>query len=557
MNYVERNLRQRKSISDLDDNNNKKEYEDVDESHSDRHGKADINANDDYLAQDIDEEDLFNQKSIPKDEIKIMNFFNSIYNFNQQHSAHFKPPKDQFEGNCRKQQCNKSPRRIYNLISFTDQPSSLPQTRKLSPLGSEILPTPPPTQTGVTSLATVQATSPGGVLRTTTSPGRALTDNYPSLTNNYGSTGGIAMLPNCGDINQKYHPLFDHGMCKWPGCEMVFDDFQLFTKYVTPNTFYCFTFGGFLLPFYINLLFKHRHLNMEHCLDDRTTAQARVQMQVVNQLEIHLQKERERLQAMMQHLHLTKQLSVVANMTVAAAAALKQRDYEEQSHEQVYQKSSRDEVMEEGDHKSRSECEEEPISRHIQKSFQKPQGPKDGAEEGEGPTTEMEEQLSVKPDPDKKFKTEPNLHDVDSVAFANSQYLLQNISKLNPLLHPHPSLHMFTGNRNERNEESIGKESLLKNQDVELSNPPPTAEQLAYNEQQQFLNYHQNLFNLNSTIRQAAAAASITSPVSSMENDSHGQSQGNQQTGPIRRRITDKSNLSLAGGKLERGESRA
>ena len=46
---------------------------------------------------------------------------------------------------------------------------------------------------------------------------------------------------------------------------------------------------------------------MEHTLDDRSTAQARVQMQVVSQLELQLQKERDRLQAMMHHLHMTKQ----------------------------------------------------------------------------------------------------------------------------------------------------------------------------------------------------------------------------------------------------------
>jgi len=51
-----------------------------------------------------------------------------------------------------------------------------------------------------------------------------------------------------------------------------------------------------------------RHLNTEHGLDDRSTAQARVQMQVVSQLESHLQKERDRLQAMMHHLYLSKQL---------------------------------------------------------------------------------------------------------------------------------------------------------------------------------------------------------------------------------------------------------
>lgn len=52
----------------------------------------------------------------------------------------------------------------------------------------------------------------------------------------------------------------------------------------------------------------YRHLNTEHTLDDRSTAQARVQMQVVSQLELQLQKERDRLQAMMHHLHMSKQL---------------------------------------------------------------------------------------------------------------------------------------------------------------------------------------------------------------------------------------------------------
>jgi len=44
-------------------------------------------------------------------------------------------------------------------------------------------------------------------------------------------------------------------------------------------------------------------------LDDRSTAQARVQMQVVSQLEIQLQKERDRLGAMMHHLHMAKQMA--------------------------------------------------------------------------------------------------------------------------------------------------------------------------------------------------------------------------------------------------------
>ncbi|XP_055951903.1 forkhead box protein P1-like isoform X2 [Argiope bruennichi] len=72
------------------------------------------------------------------------------------------------------------------------------------------------------------------------------------------------------------HALYGHGVCKWPGCEAVCDDYQAFKK----------------------------HLNLEHQLDDRSTAQARVQMQVVSQLELQLSKEKERLQAMMQHLHM-------------------------------------------------------------------------------------------------------------------------------------------------------------------------------------------------------------------------------------------------------------
>lgn len=46
-----------------------------------------------------------------------------------------------------------------------------------------------------------------------------------------------------------------------------------------------------------------RHLEAAHTLDDRSAAQARVQMQVVAQLELQLRRERDRLAAMMRHLH--------------------------------------------------------------------------------------------------------------------------------------------------------------------------------------------------------------------------------------------------------------
>ena len=48
----------------------------------------------------------------------------------------------------------------------------------------------------------------------------------------------------------------------------------------------------------------NRHLSSAHTLDDKTLAQTRVQLQIVNQLELQLQKERDRLDAMMKHLQL-------------------------------------------------------------------------------------------------------------------------------------------------------------------------------------------------------------------------------------------------------------
>ncbi|XP_037087425.1 forkhead box protein P4-like [Pollicipes pollicipes] len=49
------------------------------------------------------------------------------------------------------------------------------------------------------------------------------------------------------------------------------------------------------------------HLNTEHRLDDRSTAHVRVQMQVVQQMETNLAKEKARLSAMMAHLHMTRE----------------------------------------------------------------------------------------------------------------------------------------------------------------------------------------------------------------------------------------------------------
>ncbi|XP_071343858.1 forkhead box protein P2-like [Trachinotus anak] len=79
----------------------------------------------------------------------------------------------------------------------------------------------------------------------------------------------------CADCTAP-HVLYSHGVCNWPGCESVCENLNQFIK----------------------------HIGSEHTLDDRSTAQCRVQMQVVQQLELQLCKERERLRAMMAHLHL-------------------------------------------------------------------------------------------------------------------------------------------------------------------------------------------------------------------------------------------------------------
>uniref|UniRef100_A0AAY4EED8 Fork-head domain-containing protein n=1 Tax=Denticeps clupeoides TaxID=299321 RepID=A0AAY4EED8_9TELE len=122
--------------------------------------------------------------------------------------------------------------------------------------------------------------------------------HLPSLTN---PPTPLKCPSTLEDHSHQSHPLYGHGVCKWPGCEAVFDDFQSFLK----------------------------HLNNEHALDDRSTAQCRVQMQVVQQLELQLAKDKERLQAMMTHLHVKstepkptpQPLNLVSNVTLSKTAS--------------------------------------------------------------------------------------------------------------------------------------------------------------------------------------------------------------------------------------------
>ncbi|KAJ8984472.1 hypothetical protein NQ317_006132 [Molorchus minor] len=169
----------------------------------------------------------------------------------------------------------------------------------------------------------MMAQSQGLNSREVMSPWKELNDqhvanNKPPPEINDNSPGLLGLPPNRSSREEpldekpertttpdRVHHLYGHGVCRWPGCEIICEDLQSFVK----------------------------HLNTEHTLDDRSTAQARVQMQVVSQLELQLQKERDRLQAMMHHLHLSKQMespdlhkdsSGVASGKLPVSAALPQ-----------------------------------------------------------------------------------------------------------------------------------------------------------------------------------------------------------------------------------------
>ncbi|KAK3800697.1 hypothetical protein RRG08_003103 [Elysia crispata] len=88
-----------------------------------------------------------------------------------------------------------------------------------------------------------------------------------TTTSNSSSGGG-------GNDNTS-HPLWINKCCKWPNCEAHLEDLPSFIK----------------------------HLNREHQLDDRSTAQSRVQMEVVSSLEAQLAFQKKVLRAMTDHLH--------------------------------------------------------------------------------------------------------------------------------------------------------------------------------------------------------------------------------------------------------------
>ncbi|CAK1595551.1 unnamed protein product [Parnassius mnemosyne] len=124
-------------------------------------------------------------------------------------------------------------------------------------------------------------TSPSSLQQQLGAQQQQLVQQLQAVQRQYLMHGPLSVPPNAPPglmlwgSEMEEHPLFGRGVCKWPGCDALADDYQAFLK----------------------------HLEAAHTLDDRSAAQARVQMQVVAQLELQLRRERDRLAAMMRHLH--------------------------------------------------------------------------------------------------------------------------------------------------------------------------------------------------------------------------------------------------------------
>ncbi|XP_018608414.1 forkhead box protein P3 [Scleropages formosus] len=90
-------------------------------------------------------------------------------------------------------------------------------------------------------------------------------------------------LPNPNDSPARSVPmnstaLFVNGLCRWPGCEEVFEEYAHFLK----------------------------HLYRDHSHGDRSIAQWRVQRDIVEHMETQLTMEKQKLLAMQLHLHMSE-----------------------------------------------------------------------------------------------------------------------------------------------------------------------------------------------------------------------------------------------------------
>ncbi|CAJ0568549.1 unnamed protein product, partial [Mesorhabditis spiculigera] len=114
------------------------------------------------------------------------------------------------------------------------------------------------------------------------------------------SLGSLPLLSNplelstCLQSTSASHPLWTHNLCNWPGCDLP-----------------CDSLANFLL-----------HLQQAHPVDERSAQQLRQQIETVDNLEHRLSKERIRLQAMMQHLHMKTTSASSAHPSADTSPAL-------------------------------------------------------------------------------------------------------------------------------------------------------------------------------------------------------------------------------------------
>ncbi|XP_069040816.1 forkhead box protein P3 isoform X2 [Lepisosteus oculatus] len=120
--------------------------------------------------------------------------------------------------------------------------------------------------------------------QTSSSPQHTSTSPQPRKTSPPVKLGSTLNSRNDGPVQQvpeSSKTLFVNGVCKWPGCEELFEEYSLFLQ----------------------------HLYSDHSPGEKSMAQWRVQKQVVLQMENQLAVEKQRLVAMQLHLQLCDQRS--------------------------------------------------------------------------------------------------------------------------------------------------------------------------------------------------------------------------------------------------------
>lgn len=107
------------------------------------------------------------------------------------------------------------------------------------------------------------------------------------------TTGRVEPSHNGAGVTVTVKSLYEHSVCQWPVCDSHCTDLSTFYK----------------------------HMDEVHVPNERSMAQLHVQMEIISQLESQLKKEKERLQAMVEHLT-AKQQKMVDEVTANRAQDL-------------------------------------------------------------------------------------------------------------------------------------------------------------------------------------------------------------------------------------------